>query len=207
MTAGDLALAGLEQALNRYIALDPEGPARFARLHGRVVALHLTGLELTLYLVPDESGHLQVHGRWEGEPDCRLSGSPFDLARAGDGVRGAHELFAGRVGIQGDTDLAHRFGALLAGLDVDWEEQLSRVTGDVLAHQVGRGARATQRYFADRRATFETNLGEYLTEEARLLPSPQEYEAWASDVETLRDDAERLAARIDRLLTRTTGKP
>ncbi|MEJ2576201.1 MAG: SCP2 sterol-binding domain-containing protein [Gammaproteobacteria bacterium] len=202
MTAGNLALAGLEQLLNRYVALDPDAPARFAQLHGRVVGLHLSGLEITLYLVADEAGRLQVLDRWEGEPDCLLSGSPLDLVRAGDAAGGARELFAGRVSIRGDTELGRRFGRLLAGLDVDWEEQLSRLTGDVIAHQVGRAARRSRDYLGQRRQAMERNLGEYLTEEARLLPARAEVEAWAADVDHLRDDAERLAARIERLVAR-----
>ena len=39
----DAALAGLETALNRYIALDPEGAARLTPLHGRLIAIELAG--------------------------------------------------------------------------------------------------------------------------------------------------------------------
>jgi ubiquinone biosynthesis protein UbiJ len=205
MTSRDLTLSGLETLLNRYVGLDPEARTRFARLHGRVVGLHLTGIELTLYLVADETGNLQVVGTLEGEPDCMLHGSPLDLVRAGDAAEGPRELFSGRVRVEGDTELANRFGRLLAGLDIDWEEQLARLTGDVIAHQVGRAARASRRYLDERGSTLERNLNEYLTEEARLVPPRLEFEAWARDVDTLRDDAERLAARIDRLIARRRG--
>ena len=199
MSTRDLALATLEQALNRYLALDPEAPAKLARLHGRIVALHLRGLELTLYLVADDAGRLQVLGGIEGEPDCTLSGSPLDLLRSGDQTTGARQLFAGRLGIRGDTELGQRFGQILGGLDIDWEEQLSHLTGDVLAHQAGRLARGTAGYVRDGVDTLQANLGEYLTEELRLLPAPGEVEAFHADVDTLRDDLERLQARVARL--------
>ena len=40
---------------------------------------------------------------------------------------------------------------------------------------------------------------EYLVEERRLLASPAQVRTWSRAVDTLRDDVERLAKRIDRL--------
>ena len=138
MTIRDLSYAGLEAALNGYLGLDPVTRERVAALHGRTIGVEVLGLGLTLYFTPDETGALLVHGRHEGEPDCWLRGTPLDLVRAGDRAKGADQLFSQRVRIEGDSALAQRFGAILADIDVDWEEQLSRVVGDVAAHEVGR---------------------------------------------------------------------
>jgi ubiquinone biosynthesis protein UbiJ len=40
---------------------------------------------------------------------------------------------------------------------------------------------------------------EYLQEEGRLLPSRYELESFLTEVDRLRDDGERLAARVNRL--------
>jgi ubiquinone biosynthesis protein UbiJ len=48
------------------------------------------------------------------------------------------------------------------------------------------------------------NLSEYLTEEARLLPHRFEVEDFLGEVDVLRDDCERLAARIS-LLEKKSG--
>ena len=40
------------------------------------------------------------------------------------------------------------------------------------------------------------NTAEYLQEESRALPAPLEAQGFYSDVERLRDDVERLAARL-----------
>ena len=75
----------------------------------------------------------------------RLAGSPIDLLRASDKTSGHAQLFAGNVRIDGDTSIAHRFSDALGGLDIDWEEQLSQLTGDIAAHEIGRGVRAARR--------------------------------------------------------------
>lgn len=206
MSTRELFLSGIEQSINTLLALDSTACNKLARYHGRVIALHLRGPEITLYFVPGHDGLLQLLGSIEGEPDCTLSGSPLDLIRSGDRETGAGQLFAGHVSITGDTGLAHSFGATLANLDIDWEEQLSRITGDLVAHQLGRSAREMASYLAQGRQTLESNLAEYLTEEARLLPHPYEVEEFLDEVDRLKDDTERLLARFARLRQAAASK-
>jgi ubiquinone biosynthesis protein UbiJ len=199
MSTRDLALAGIEQAVNTVIGLDPAAADKLARLHGQVIAIRLTGIGLELIFVPGPDGHLQLLGSIEGAPDCRLSGSPLDLMRTGDKTQGPAQLFAGRVTIDGDIELAQRFGDILAGLDIDWEEQLARLTGDVFAHEVGTAARKTARWGKRSADVLGQNLAEYLTEEARLVPQRREVQDFLDQVDTLRDDLARLEARVARL--------
>ncbi|WP_078117785.1 ubiquinone biosynthesis accessory factor UbiJ [Thiosocius teredinicola] len=196
MTLRDLALEGLEQSINAVIALDPDAARRLATLHGSSVRIELSGTGIALNMVPGHDGRLQMLGSIEGEPDCTLRGSAFDLMRANEQNQGTAQLFAGRVSIDGDAKLAQRFSEALGSLDIDWEEQLSRLTGDIAAHEIGRGVRAAMQQGARMRDSAEQNLSEYLTEETRVLPHRYEVEDFVSDVDTLRDDVERLEARI-----------
>ena len=198
MAIPDAVLAGLEAALNRYIALDPEGAARLAPLHGRLIAIELAGFGTRLTLIPGPDG-LQVFGAYEGEPDCLLRGSPLALARMGLAERKEDQLFGGEVQVAGDTRLAQEFGAFIAGLDVDWEEQFSRLVGDPIAHQVGSRLRSVGDWGRQSSNTLTQDLQEYLQEEGRLVPTAYEVQGFLDRVDTLRDDVERLEARIERL--------
>ncbi|BAO43292.1 ubiquinone biosynthesis accessory factor UbiJ [Thiolapillus brandeum] len=205
MSTRDLALASLESSINTLLRLDPFAREKLARHHGRVIGIHLRGPEITLYFVPDQQGELQLLGSIEGQPDALLSGSPLDLLRSGDKAQGNRQLFAGRLSISGDTALAHDFGATLGGLDIDWEEQLSRFTGDIIAHQLGNTARRTAYWIKNTGSRLETDLAEYLVEEARLLPHPLEVEDFLHQVDEAREATDRLEARI-RLLNQTLEK-
>lgn len=200
MSTREAAFAVLETVLNRYIRLDPTALRRLAPLHGKLIRLHIRGLDIDLYLVPAPDG-IQLYPQFEGEPDCTLSGAPLAFARLGGGER-ADQLFAGAVEIRGDSEAGQLFGDVLADLDIDWEEQLSHLTGDVAAHQIGTGARAAGRWGRQAAETLPADLAEYLQEEARLLPTRIETEEFVAAVDRLRDDVERLAARIRRLQSR-----
>ena len=205
MSARDFASASLETAIDAVLGLDPAAREALAALHGKVVGIEVRGLGITFFLAPDEAGRLQVLAEHAGEPDCWLRGAPIDLARTGGGPAGARQLFSGHVQVEGDSALAHRFGTILAGLDVDWEEQLSRLTGDLVAHEVGNAARAAAALGRRTGQTVERNLREYVQEEARLVPTRYELEEFLAQVDRLRDDVERLAARLDRLAARADG--
>ena len=202
-------LAALEATINRLLALDPEGAARLSPLAGRIVAFEFKGFGNRLYFIPGEGG-LQLFAAYDAEPDCLLRGTPLGLAALGLNHRKEDALFAGQVEIEGDTALAHRFGAALAGLEIDWEEQLARLTGDPIAHALGHWTRAVRRWGERSVDTLGQDLKEYLQEEGRLLPSHYEIDAFLAAVDRLRDDGERLAARVERLrrqLRPGTGEP
>ena len=101
--------------------------------------------------------------------------------------------------IEGDAEVAQAFSELLKEARPDLEEELSRLIGDVAAHQVGNAARSVIG-FAQRAAdTFAQNVSEYLQEEGRDVPSRTEAEEFIAGVDKLRDDVDRLEARIARL--------
>lgn len=193
--------AAIETALNRYIKRDPQALQRCTALEGKVIGIAITGLDLKLYFLPHSQG-IDVLGHYEGDVDTLLSGSPLGFARLSLG-RQEDALFEGAVTIQGDTETGQEFQDILARSDWDWEEQLSHVTGDVVAHQAGNLARRVRRYFDESRDTLQQNVSEYLQEEARLLPSRIEVDYFLESVDDLRGDTDRLAARVQRLVQNT----
>ncbi len=204
MSIPELACAGLEGALNQYIAMDPKVGSELAKLHGRAIALDIAGPEIQLFLIPGP-GRLQVLRLYEGEPECTLRGSPLALTRLSMAKeKGVDELFSGQITITGDIELGRRFGKILGALNIDWEEQLAAHMGDFVAHDIVDGIR----FFADQgRRTVENvgqSLARYIQTETRLLPERQEIQDFVAKIDTLRDDFDRLQARIDRLRTPAT---
>lgn len=198
MTVQDASYQALEAAFNQYLSLDPEISRQLGKLHGAVIGFDLTGTGIQLFIIPDQQGQVQVFSRVEGKPDCLVKGSPLSLLRSSKSEN-ADQVFSGEVEIQGNSSLAQEFTRILKQVDVDWEEQLSHLTGDIIAHQIGTAFRNTSSWFNRNNLSARLNLQEYLQEEARLLPGMFELENFYNDVDQLRDDTERLAARIKRL--------
>lgn len=185
--------AGLETALRRYLSLDPDAAPQLAALDGAVIAIEPAGLGLTLYLFPGAQG-LRVMDRYEGEPTVRIRGTPLALIQQWRG-----QPVGGAITIEGDAAIGRQFQTLLARLDIDWEEQFSRIIGDVAAHRLSQLWRGFHNWGRQTSATLLRDSGESLQQELRALPSRPAVESFLSAVDTLREDVDRLEARIARL--------
>ncbi len=198
---GELAMgvsAGLEAALNSALRLDPETFQRLPQFSGKVIAVELQGAELTLYLLPGADG-ISLMSQYPDEPDTILSGTPLAMAKMALGPDASKLLFAGEVTIRGDVETGQRFKRLLDQWDIDWEELLSRYSGDFVAHKLGDLLRATGAWGQQALNVLGQDAAEYLQQEGQDLPQPAAVRQYLHEVDTLRDDIARLEARVTRL--------
>jgi ubiquinone biosynthesis protein UbiJ len=199
--SGELAMsvtAGLETALNTALRLDPETFKRLDKFSDKVIALEFRGLDLTLYLLPGPNG-INLMSQYPAEPDTILSGTPLAMAKMALGPDASKVLFAGEVTIRGDVETGQRFKRVLDELDIDWEEQLSHYSGDIVAHKLGELVRATTAWGQQALNILGQDAAEYLQQEGQDLPLPAAVRQYLHEVDTLRDDTARLEARVARL--------
>jgi ubiquinone biosynthesis protein UbiJ len=122
---------------------------------------------------------------------------PFLLAR--------DEAARKQIEIEGSADLASAVDHLFRNLDWDFEEDLTKVFGDVVAHRLASGSRAFAAWQREAALRLAENLVEYWTEEQPLLARPTDVESLCRDVDTLRDAVARLEKRIERLSVAEKG--
>ncbi len=103
------------------------------------------------------------------------------------------------VRVSGSADFAEVFGQVMRELRWDYEEDLSRVLGDVAAHRV---AMLLQKIGAWPRAAGQNlaeNVSEYLREEQAVLASRPGAERFVDTVRSLESALEGLESRIRRM--------
>lgn len=198
-------LAAVETAFNRYLALDPENAANLCRLQGKVIEIELRGVWRRLFLLP-QTDSVMVLGDYEGDADATISGSPLALMAMHHPGNRSRSLFSGEVEIRGDAGIGQALQRILDDMDIDWEEMLSRYTGDVVAHQLGNLVRGANGWLRRSAGVLEQDVGEYLQEEARSLPPRLEVRDFMDDVDAARSDVDRLEARVKRLEARLTQR-
>ena len=194
----------LQIALNRYLDYDPEVPKQLLAMQGKVVELHFRSLELSLYILINATD-LDICDDYDGPVDTTISGSPVALAMMGLQSSSVSSLFSGEVTIVGDTELGSRFQALLDNVEVDWEEPLSQLSGDVIAQQVGGLLRGVAGWLEESTNTNALNVSEYLREEQAMLPSKFEEERFKREVDELRLAVDRLEAKVGRLMAKKSA--
>jgi ubiquinone biosynthesis accessory factor UbiJ len=188
-----MRLTPLESVLNRNIAASSAARKLCRRLEGKTLAMHLTGVPLNIQFRSD--GERMSLETAQGTANATLSGSPLSFLRlAGPSPESA--LRSGAVHIEGDAEVAQAFSELLQHARPDLEEELSRVVGDVAAHQIGNFARSALAFGRRASDTLARNVAEYLQEEGRDLPTRIEADEFIAGVDALRDDVDRLEARL-----------
>ncbi|NJO12276.1 MAG: sterol-binding protein, partial [Gammaproteobacteria bacterium] len=148
-----------------------------------------------------EAGQVQLSQGAGSSADATISGTPLMLL-ALLGRDPAQQMRSGSVRIGGDAQIAQGFQALLRAARPDLEEELSRLVGDVTAHQLGNLARSLASWGEKSAATVAQNVSEYLREESRDLITRTEADEFLAAVDAARDAADRLEARIARLCGR-----
>ena len=190
-------LRPIADTLNRNIAETTPARELAGELNGSSVGIRLRDSSLAMYFLFEEDV-INLTTEFTEEPDVVIGGSTITLVRM---MRGGGEsaIRSGDVELTGDAATAQRFQKLLQFAKPDIEEELSRFVGDIAAHRIGEFARGVGDWARDTRATMRDNVREYLQEENRSLPTRYEVEKFADEVGILRDDVERIAARLDRL--------
>ncbi len=99
-------------------------------------------------------------------------------------------------GVTGEGALADELRFLQKNLRWDFEEELSRVMGDVAAERVGGTLRAFARWQADAAQRLTETLADYATAESGALVRRGELVGFAADIERLRAAIAELERRL-----------
>jgi ubiquinone biosynthesis accessory factor UbiJ len=195
----------LERALNRGLALDPDTRRALQPLDGRQIVLTLDAPRLALALTVDGE-RLQVGpADAVADPDLSLAASAGALlAQLLPRRDGAAPV--GRLKISGDAELAQRLQKLAAGFEPDFEAAFAGVFGDVVGVQVARALRQGLARGSESARRFARDAADYVSEERGDVATRVEQSVFFDQVDALRDDVDRLAARIARLRDAGTAR-
>lgn len=193
------SLKALQLALNQALALDDSMPAKLEALHGKVIQVIISPLELSFF-IRFHHHSMQLLDACEGHPDTIIHSSPMGLIRLSLlPASKARSLFNDKIRISGDLELGQHVKKLFDELDIDWEGHLAQFTGDVVAYQIGSFVRQGLSFTHKLQDSFRQNLSDYIHDELQLMPSRAELEVLYKDIDTIALDVERLQAHIQQL--------
>jgi len=208
MPATPVWLAAVESVLNRGIGQSQKAEAVARRLSGTSLRVEVEGVarieaavcgtRLALAAAND-GAQSEAHA---GNAAAVISGSPLallGLLREGAAQPRSPDRARAAARISGDAELAARYRELFALARPDFEEELSRLVGDLPARRLSMAAQGAMGWLEKLGRTARQNVAEYLQEESRDLAARPEVEEFVRGVDGLRDTAERVEARLTRL--------
>jgi ubiquinone biosynthesis accessory factor UbiJ len=191
-------LNNLQKALNAYLALDPETVARLETMQGKLVKIELLAVNLEFYLA-FQANSIQVMTESLAAPNTIIKGTPLRLLQMAITKKNRQQFFSDDITIEGDLDLGQKVNELFDHLDIDWEEHLSKLIGDIPANFIGRFAKQALAFNQQLRETLCLDINEYVHEEINWFPSKEALNDFFQDIDNIRMDVDRLDARIQHL--------
>lgn len=178
----------LATAINALLDAQPAALSRLHRHAGKTVRLNLPLLPLHLSL--DEGGRFRPReADSEAIPELSLTPMPGALPLLLNGGKLA-DLFH----VEGDGLFASDISGALA--DFDWVLALRPYLGDIAASRVDQLLRGVLAWRQKAHDDTGANLAEYAVYEQAMLAEPNAVRRFISDVDALREDANRLEARL-----------
>ncbi len=189
----------LERAANRALYYAPVTRLQLTKLKGKSLAIELQRPDFPL-LMEVGKRRLNFQNHWETAADVTIRGPALALLRQiGSEDTTPADLMQHGIEVEGDQQLAQQFLQVIRDLDLDLESALGDLIGDVAAHQISEAAKVG---FGWLRTTAKAVLNQsrhLVAEEREWVLTPRKFQRFSSDVEDLREDTDRLQARMARL--------
>jgi ubiquinone biosynthesis protein UbiJ len=184
--------APIAAALNHVLGAEPWARERLAPFAGQIVELRAPPWPRLAFAVR-EDGLLRP-----AAPHATASLCIALKADAPAALLRSEEHFLRAVEVTGNPKLAEAVMFLARHLRWDFEEDLARLFGDVLAQRLGGAVRGFAAWQADAARRLAGSAAVFATQERNLLVGRADLDAFADEVARLRDAVERLEQRVRR---------
>lgn len=192
----EAALLLLETAINQALKTDLQTIARLQELQNKKIKLNIIDWNVVFFIIPQHNG-IELHTHISGPADTIITGKLQNLVHIGLSQDKKNAMRDHQIQFSGDAHTGIAMQQILSHIDIDWEEQLSRLVGDTPATFISKGLRAAVNIGKSLLSSIQRNAEEYIHHEAKLCPKREDLESFYQDISTLRDDVDRLEAKLN----------
>ncbi len=193
-------LQPVEFAINRLIARDPHIlRVLAAAAGGKTITVSCTSTPRWQISLSIHHDRIMLLSAPQDHPDASVTGTRRALSRLLFSDDPAAALHDPDIELRGDVQLIQRLHRALTDLDINWQDLLGPVLGDI-------GTRAAANSWEHGRDTvmkaadaLKRDITDFVQEEAALTPTRQQTQHFTEELDALRLRLDRLQARIEHL--------
>jgi ubiquinone biosynthesis protein UbiJ len=188
--------------LMRVLSVDPDAERALLALAPCALVLDVTSLGAVHIDIAPDAVRVGAYNDKTLAADVSVSGSVSGFLRLLQASDAEQVAALDALSVSGNVGRLQMLQKWMSSVDIDWEELMARRVGDVAAHQMGNFMRHTHRHVRQVSGDMQENMAEYLLYETRTVVTVDELDRWSREVDMLRNDVERLQARINLLVER-----
>jgi len=202
---GSLALLPVEKILNAIVGSDPHVATKLSAFDSKCIEVVSLRPDFSLS-VRFEDGTIKlsaIDSQTLGiQADATITGKAENLLRLLAKKSDQRALADAAIDISGDAILVQDLHMTIESLDVDWQDYLAPILGDVLSNELGEIQSNARDWSKSASTSMHRGVRDYLTEEARLVPNELEVDSFSNRLDQLRLRIDRVAAKTDLLKRR-----
>jgi ubiquinone biosynthesis protein UbiJ len=189
-------LSIIESVLNTIIQLDARTTNRIESLNN--IRCHIEIIDITTFDILFLNHRIKLLPPLSETIDTTIKG-PLNAFLSLSITKDVREAAKQGLSVEGNMVAANHIQTLFFTLAIDWEELISRVTGDTIAHQMVSFLKKAKLKQQSLFESLSNSTRLYITEEIHLLPTVTELDQLINDIDHTRADVERLEAKISLL--------
>ena len=205
-----LTLSVLQSAINQALALDPGSQQALLGAQDKIIKLNCFSPEIAFTAQIVSQDHISLHLLSAEEQSSSegihliLSGTGSQFVELLQHIKHADPLSQVDLKLEGDRELFYQLLQIFQQMDIDWEEGLSRLIGDLASHPLANSIRQVFQWQLKQVDSLSHVAAEYLQHELAVFPSQREFAAFkqgvtefSSSVQTLEQKVKQLAGMVD----------
>jgi len=212
-TSSDSALmvsalaATLEKAINKALSYDPATQQALSRFGHKRLAIKATQptLALCFTFTPQDihvnaihTGDTQNANNSTTDYDAEVTGSLRDFIQAA--TQSQHSMADSGINVSGNVAFLSHVQGIAKTIDIDWEDAITQTIGPVAGHGVASVISQSITSLKRHSAFARDNMHSVLRDELLLVPAHEEINAFCDDVDQIKEQADRLEAKLHALL-------
>ena len=195
---GSLATHPFEELLNRVLAKAPHLQSQLVKFAGKSLQInvHPPSIMVTALL---EKGRIRLLSTEAELLDIQITASitgnvgqllPLILEK-----RDNRPLSNPALAITGDASFIQELHASLSSLDIDWEDYLAPLLGNLITNELSHISNDIRNWSKQASVNMRRNVNEYLTEEERIFPKKEQLDDFSEELDYLKIRIDRINAK------------
>ena len=202
---GPLAIRPVEDLLNRVLAKDSYLQSRLKTFSGKSlqIAVHPPGTTVTVLFEQDRIRLLSSSAELlDIEITASIRGNVSELLPLLIEKPDRRPLSNPAITITGDINFIQDIYASLHNLDIDWEDYLASMLGNLITNELSQFGKDLQEWTQQVSSNMKRNVDEYLKEEERIFPKKEQLKDFSEELERLKLKIDRVKAKFNVLYER-----
>ena len=202
---GPIAIRPVEDLLNRVLAKDSYLQSRLKTFSGKSlqISVHPLGTTVTVLFEQDRIRLLSSPAELlDIEITASIRGNVSELLPLLIEKPDRRPLSNPAITITGDINFIQDIYASLHNLDIDWEDYLAPMLGNLITNELSQFGKDLQEWTQQVSSNMKRNVDEYLKDEERIFPKKEQLKDFSEELERLKLKIDRVKAKFNVLYER-----